>query len=312
MRNVSVLQRDRYVPSQSSRATGSVPHSSAPYIEVDDRGSAVTLISIAGPLGGVGGVLGGIAVGQGQPSASIVGCTYGFEFHQTLRKSGADFNLVFLRDVHNAFYHATPDGNPGGLDFFADTIRDVITSLGSTHNVALGCSMGGASALYFGARCKLSQVIAFSPIFPLVEFDSHRSWTRQLVNVRSLFGCPGGYAMNIALACVVRQLYRNTALYLDQGGIPSFTEEYFTGGDVPDATIYYGDGCAVDREHSLILADCPTVERIPVPTWEHNTAGYLKRRGKLVDAIFGPIERNLSIGLDSEEEPVRPMRQKPR
>ena len=281
-----------YVPNQSSRATGSAPHSSLPYINVHDRGSTVTVISLAGPLG------------------YVVGIPYGFEF-QALTKR-LEFNFVFLRDVNNAFYQATPDGNPGGLDFFAETIRDLITSLGSNHNVALGCSMGGAAAIYFGTRCKLSQVIAFSPVFPVAAFGSPRSWVRQLFNVRSLLGSPGGYATNISLAYVARRLYQNTAPYLDKRGIPSFTDGYFTGADVPNTTIYYGERSAVDREHSLILANCPAVERIPLPTWEHNTAGYLKRRGKLVDAVLGPIETNLGTGPNNEEKPVRGMRRKPR
>ena len=35
------------------------------------------------------------------------------------------------------------------------------------------------------------------------------------------------------------------------------------------------------------------VHYVALPTWEHNTAGYLKRRGRLTSAIFFPIQSRL-------------------
>ncbi len=96
--------------SASSRVRGTAPRSALPYIDVHDRGSDLTVVSLAGPLG------------------RVAGMPYGFEFKSLTKRT--EFNLVFLRDVHKAFYQSTPDGKPGGLDFFADTISDAVASLG--------------------------------------------------------------------------------------------------------------------------------------------------------------------------------------
>ena len=150
--------------------------------------------------------------------------------------------------------------------------------------------MGGSAALYLAARCKLSQVVAFSPVFPLAEFSGPLSWARRIFHLPSLLGSPGGYATNISLAYVTRRLYRNAVSYVGKAGVTCLAEPYFSGGDLPEVTIYYGTGCPMDGEHSPLLADCPNVEMIPLRTWDHNTAGFFKRRGKLVAAIFEPID----------------------
>ena len=95
---------------------------------------------------------GGIKLGLGMPT---------FEFFQLARDVAA--HKLFLRDVHQAWYHRGLPGVGGRIDEIAAFIRTEIAGMGATRIAVFGNSMGGYAALLFGALLNAHEVHAFAP-----------------------------------------------------------------------------------------------------------------------------------------------------
>ena len=54
-----------------------------------------------------------------------------YAFTTLFQRQEKAFNLVFLRDVHRTAYHLSPAGEPDGLDFHEQLIRDTMANLGA-------------------------------------------------------------------------------------------------------------------------------------------------------------------------------------
>jgi pimeloyl-ACP methyl ester carboxylesterase len=248
---------------------------------VEDHGSPITVFSFSG-------------------AAERIGRIPAFEFRSSLRKAGADYNLVFFRDIHSSFYHATPEGSPGGLDFFAGQVNALIESLSASHNVAIGCSMGGSAAIYFAARCRLDQVVAFSPIFPLPGYDSAWIWLQELSKLSILLRSPVSYLRSIISQFILHLLYKRGTRYTGGEHLCSFDDPYKCNENAPDVTIYYAERFVTDTRHAHVLSGYPVVRCVALRTADHVTPRYLKKRGRLVSSITEPIEAALARKMDSE------------
>lgn len=95
---------------------------------------------------------GGISQGIGLPR---------FEFHKITQSLPA--KLVFIRDVHQGWYHATLPGIGAGVSDVCNIIQRIKDETATKRTVCVGNSMGGYAALLVGSLIKAEEVIAFSP-----------------------------------------------------------------------------------------------------------------------------------------------------
>ena len=240
------------------------------YVEVEDRGSDVTIFSFAGLA----------ALYAGLPS---------FEFKKMLRSEGEDYNLVFFRDIRRLCYHVTPDGEPGGLDFYEASIREVMSRLGSRHNVAMGVSVGGSAALYFAAKCGMQQVIGFSPGYPLTVYCSPLNQMRTFFDLPRLVLHPKAYAELAFVTLGTGWSYRQLCRMLGEENLWPVLNAYKAATPRPKATIFYGEKCRPDARQADSFDGLAKVKKVPVPTVYHNCAGFLKDRGELAKVIHQEI-----------------------
>ena len=240
------------------------------FMEVDDRGADVTIFSFAGLA----------ALYAGLPS---------FEFKKLLRSGGKDYNLVFFRDIRRLCYHVTPTGEPEGLDFYETAIRDVMKQLGSKHNVAMGVSVGGSAALYFGAKCGMQQVIGFSPGYPLTVYCGGLNQLKTFFDIPRLVLRPKAYAELALVTLATGWSYRQLCKMKGKKNLWPVLETFTTASPRPKATIFYGQHCRPDARQATFFDGLENVKKVPVPTVYHNCAGFLKQRGDLANTIHNEI-----------------------
>lgn len=243
------------------------------HVLVEDRGSDVTVFCFAGLA----------VMFAGLPT---------FEFRRILNEHGRDFNLVFFRDVQRSAYHLTPDGQPGGLQFYENEVRRLMKSLGSTYNVALGASAGGGAAFYFGTRCGMDQVVTFSPGFPGSVYTRPSMQLRTFLNVPRLLTQPAAYVelvlVTLGAVWVTRALRKKLDRYWN------VYETYQNSRETrPRATIFYGRRCGPDSLQARLMSGFPEVKLVPLPSARHNCASVLKRQGALGSAIVAEILEGL-------------------
>jgi hypothetical protein len=245
------------------------------YVLIEDRGSDVTLFSFAGMA----------VLFAGMPT---------FEFRRLLAKQDRNYNLVFFRDVHRMAYHVSPSGGMDGLAFYEDKVRGIMERLGSTYNVALGASAGGGAAFYFGTRCGMDQIVAFSPGFPGSVYTRPLQQLQTYGNIPRLITDPTAYVevALVTLGCVWAG--RALRTHKAAGQVWNVRETYRSFREPrPRATIFYGAQCPPDRYQADRMREFPEVKLVPLPCARHNCAAYLKQRGQLGEAIFGEVEEGL-------------------
>ncbi|OHB84628.1 MAG: hypothetical protein A2V98_16840 [Planctomycetes bacterium RBG_16_64_12] len=242
------------------------------FIEVDNRGSDVTIFSFAGLA----------VLFSGLPS---------YEFKRTLREK--DYNLVFIRDIRRLCYHVTPDGQAGGLEFFEEHVKRVMASLGSSYHVAVGTSAGGSAAFYFGARCGMDQVIAFSPGYPMTVYCSFWHRTQTCCDVKRLITSPGAYFELLLVTVGAWWSYRRLCKTVGKDRIWPVIDTYRSCDPRPRATVFYSAGSRPDARQAALFDGIPEVKRVALPTLFHNCAGYLQQRGELGRTILGEVQAGI-------------------
>jgi len=209
-----------------------------------------------------------------------------FEFQRVLKEIGCKANLVFLRDLNRTGFHATPDNNLGGLEFYEREVREVMERLGASRNVAIGSSSGGAAALWFSTRCKMDEAIVFGAALTADGFLRPRLLLSSLLNLRQLVREPAAYfeLMVVALGAwwggrPLGKRFGNDAL-MDPLGAYQRNQP-----DHPRVTFYYGMHSPTDAWHAHMMKEFQNVRLMPLPTGRHNTPAYLKERGQLAHAL---------------------------
>lgn len=255
------------------------------YLLVQDNGADTTLF-----------IFGGLAaLFAGLPA---------FEFKKLLAETDRPLNLVFLRDIQRMYYTATPDGRPNGLGFYEDVINEQKRALGARYHAAMGASGGGAAALYFGARCGLDQVIAFSPVSDLRPYTRAGNRLRVLCDVKKAVTDFPAYLELVTLAYLVGPWVRRRVARLQPDGQwPDLLIPYRNAERRPRTTLVYGNNCPPDIEHARLFDAIAEVRHRPVASNRHNCGGDLKKRGELGPLVLDEIAAALR---EREERGERP------
>lgn len=262
------------------------PEEIASYVEVEDRGADVTVFAYTGLA----------ALFAGLPA---------FEFRSLLRGSGLDFNIVCFRDIRRYSYHLTPEGQPGGLDFYEEKTRELMKSLGATHNIALGASGGGSAAIYFGTRCGMDQAIGFSPSYPALEYAAFKHRCRAYFDVPRFLRSSKEYIELLLVTITARKVFRGIVRDLGREAYWKVFEEYEAADERPSLKIAFGERNPPDSRIAKRFGALDGVDLLPLDTGLHGVAGFLKREGRLgpfiVDTIKAGVEKSgaeLSRGDD--------------
>ena len=236
------------------------------------RGSSTTIVSFSSAA----------LLHAGQPTP---------EFQAFFDRYGADYNLVFFRDVHRSCYHLTPDGEPTGLAFYEADLRETLKTLGSTRHIAIGDSGGATAAIYFGTRCHFDKAIAFSSPFPM------RYWLNSVAQIQAYFDMPllirepSAYWEHVLLASsIFFVFYLPITLRCGRGGIWDPIADYVAARQRPELTVFYGEGSRPERKIIAPLRDQPDVTIRPQPTAKHFCMVKLARSGQLGPTIMSIID----------------------
>jgi pimeloyl-ACP methyl ester carboxylesterase len=215
-----------------------------------------------------------------------------FEFQGTLRHLDRKANLVFVRDVHRLCFHVQPDGTPGGLAFFEAEISAVKERLGATQNIAVGSSIGGSAAFYFGTRCQMDQVVLFGAAFEVDCFTAPRMVARTVFDVRKLFTEPRAYVEMLVVTLSAVWGSRQLTKRFGHDGLMNPLEEYRRAQPRPRVSLFYGKTAWPDARQAQLLRDIDSnAALMPLPTGRHNTPSFLKQRGELGQRLAEAIAR---------------------
>lgn len=245
----------------------------ANYMLVEDRGAPITIFIFSG--------LDVLYAGLAR-----------YEFQGVVRKLGVEANLVFLRDCQRAAFFVTPDGKPGGDVFYEGVINEVKARLGAKHNIALGSSIGGTSAIIYGSRCNFDHIISFGAPFEIDVYSRPRRILVSLFDVKKFFREPSGYwemlLVTTASLWAVREILRRAQIKK----IPDIVGDYLRKEKRPFISAFYGETAWPDVEQVQYLKDIPEVTLLPVATGRHNTPVVLKKRGVFSETMAREILRH--------------------
>ena len=216
-----------------------------------------------------------------------------FEFQKVLSEIGIEANFVFLRDCQRSGFFVHPDGAPDGQVFYEELIRGVIKRLGSSHNIALGSSIGGSSAIMYGTRCHMQHIVTFGAPFEINVYTKPRRVLRSLFDIRKIFVEPMGYMeillVTVASGWAVRQILKRAELTR----VPDIINEYRNASPRPAVSAFYGATAWPDVEQAQYLAEFPEVALLPVPTGRHNSPAFMKKKGYFATRIAAEIQRHM-------------------
>lgn len=223
-----------------------------------------------------------------------------YEFQKVLRQIGVRANFVFLRDCQRSGFFVRPDGEPGGEAFYEDLIATLIERLGSSHNIALGSSIGGTSAIMYGTRCGMQHIITFGAPFEIDVYTKPRRFLRSLFDIKKLFTEPLGYMeillVTVASGWAVRQILNRA----DLEKVPDLIGEFRNAPVRPQVSAFYGATAWPDVEQAQYLDGFSEVTLLPVPTGRHNSPAFMKKKGYFATSIAREIERHLQAPVESK------------
>ena len=246
------------------------------FIHVEDNGSDVTIVSFAGMA----------VLFAGMPQ---------FEFRNMLKEDRNNYNLVFLRDPYRTCYCRHPNGEGDGANFYSELVNKTLEGLGSTYNVALGASAGGAVAFYISSRANIQQIITFSPCFPPEVFLDPWNQLRVYFNIRQLIREPAAYAEVFLVTLGAQIVWCKTKRLVAGRTLPDVTQLYLdTQPAPPCATIFYGARSLPDADQARRHVGVGNIAVKALDTGRHNCAAYLKKRGLLGKTILAEIDAGLA------------------
>lgn len=256
----------------------------SPFIQVEDNGSDVTIVSFAGAA----------VLFAGLPQ---------FEFRQMLKENDNNYNLVFVRDPRRSCYFEHPQGGPGGIDFYMPLVNETLEKLGSTYNVALGASAGGAGAFYVSSFARIHQIIAFAPVFPPQVYIAPKVQCQSYFDFKKLFTAPAAYAEVVLIVLAAHLVIWKVQRVHGKDNLPDITQCYLDVTPAPPrATIFYGERCPPDVAQANYHRNMPGIRLKPLDSGRHNCAGDLKKRGQLGKTILGEIDEGLAAWRAAEKE----------
>jgi hypothetical protein len=187
---------------------------------------------------------GGVRMGAGIPPA---------EFHASLR--GRDVPGYFIKDFRQSWYQEGLLGHSTDIAGTEAVLRALVARHSPKHVVTLGVSSGGYAAILFGTLLGVDRVAAFSP---------HTAVDHEVVKLYAGFDTPPPEQFvsgkdSTSLAAVLKAQSR-----------------------LPEITVYYGDGQALDVRNAESLRGIPGVTLAPQPgVAVHPVTVAFKRSGQL-------------------------------
>ena len=253
----------------SGKPVGTTDPSS--YIDVEDNGSEITVVAFAG-------------------MAVLYAAMPKFEFRKVLGEGGGRYNLVFVRDIHRSLYALTPEGRPGGTEFYACAVKEAVEGLGSRYNVAMGASGGGEVAFRMSGGAPIHHIVAFNPAFPLDNYASPGDLRKVLLDFGKLFRKPGAYLEMILVMLGARYLWKRNCRMLGQDHLPDALQNYLRRSPPASATIFYSEGSWPDAQQAARLSRMPSITVKAVDSPRHNCMADLKKQGRLGRLIHEEIQ----------------------
>ena len=216
-------------------------------------------------------------------------------------KLGDYYNLVFMRDIHRLAYHLRPEGGGGGLEFYEGEVRRVMDQLKSKHYVALGDSVGGCAAIYYGTRCGMDHVIAMSPPCPFYAYLEPKMQLMAYIDLPLLFRSWSEFYEVAFITFATNFVEMAIKRAVGKDGVWRMPETYLEAAKRPTATIFYGERCRPDTRIAMMYKDAPDVKLVGLPTALHNTGDWMKKQGKLGEVVLEEIHRGLALAEEREQ-----------
>ncbi len=245
------------------------PEEIANFCEVIDRQSPITVIGFSG-----------LALGfAGLPS---------YEFRKSLGSMGDVCNIILIRDVRRYWYHLTPEGDIGGLDFYTQYLQSQLQALKTKYLITTGVSAGGFAALFFGWKLGADQILAFSPQTDLISYYKFNPlsllkyrYTRK--DLQSFLK----EVLMVAIALRRRTRLLRRKLPLTQWGRLDAAQRI---NERTQSSVYYCQDNALDTQETLKISALPGITLHACPCNQHNVAGYLRSSEELVKIFQTALE----------------------
>ena len=284
------------------------------YIDVEDNGADVTLVSFAG-------------------MAVLYAAMPKFEFKSMLQEGGGKFNFVFVRDIFRSSYRLAPDGSNEGIAFYERVVREALEQLGAKCTIAIGMS-GGAEAValqdkiayseppywYYPVRQSLGavllaagrldeaeaafrisgatpidRIIAFNPAFPM---EHHGSWSNIcliLLDLKKLVTTPGAYFETLLVTLGTCYLWRRNRRLIGYED-PELPLRDYLRRSAP-AVLFYSQRCIPDVRQALALKDVPSITLTVMESSRHNCLVEMKKKGIAGKFIGDEIRKQVASCL---------------
>jgi hypothetical protein len=223
-----------------------------------------------------------------------------FEFRKQLEGIGHPANFVFIRELRRTAYHASPSGQPDGLEYYTRKVNELKEQLGARVNISMGASGGGSAAFYFGTRCGFDHAIGFSPAFPIESWIGWKNQVRAILDVGLLFTRPLDYIEVILVALAANVIAHTLVRGMPSSQMWDVYPRYRDANPRPTGTVIYGTRCRPDAAQAEMVKSIPGVKLVPLPTGRHNGPGFLKERGELASTLTNeirPVLRRLGVPL---------------
>ena len=246
------------------------------YIDVEDNGADVTLVSFAG-------------------MAVLYAAMPKFEFKSMLQEGGGKFNFVFVRDIFRSSYRLAPDGSNEGIAFYERVVREALEQLGAKCTIAIGMSGGAEAAFRISGATPIDRIIAFNPAFPM---EHHGSWSNIcliLLDLKKLVTTPGAYFETLLVTLGTCYLWRRNRRLIGYED-PELPLRDYLRRSAP-AVLFYSQRCIPDVRQALALKDVPSITLTVMESSRHNCLVEMKKKGIAGKFIGDEIRKQVASCL---------------
>lgn len=243
------------------------------YIDVEDNGADVTLVSFAG-------------------MAVLYAAMPKFEFKSMLQTGGGVYNFVFVRDVFRSSYRLAPDGSGDGIAFYQKVVREALEKLGAKCTIAVGMSGGAEAAFRISGAAPIDRIIAFNPAFPM---EHHGSWSNiglVLLDLKKLVTGPGAYFETLFVTLGTCYLWRRNRRLIGYED-PKLPLQDYLHRSTP-AVLFYSRRCIPDVRQALALKDIPSITLTQLESGRHNCLVEMKKKGIAGEFIGEEIRKQVA------------------
>jgi hypothetical protein len=249
------------------------------YIDVEDNGADVTLITFAG-------------------MAVLYAAMPKFEFQSMLQEGGGKFNFVFVRDIFRSSYRLAPDGSGDGIAFYERVVREALEKIDAKCTIAIGMSGGAEAAFRISGAAPIDRIIAFNPAFPM---EHHGSWSNIglcLLDIKKLVTEPRAYFETLFVTLGTCYLWRRNRRLIGYEDPERPLQDYLRRA--APAVLYYSRRCTPDVRQALALKDIPSITVTVLESARHNCLVEMKNKGMAGQFIGEEIRKQVAGCLNTK------------